>query len=670
MASKISRTPTVLSKTTGNTIMKQSTSKGHEHGELERKMKEVRARVILDLQHKKVEKEESTAPNMPSTWAQKVSSNPSTPSQVALAINKTQMISENSVPQIVVPGNTFHQVRSQPLAQDQPSSFHHPSLMGYPARSAMSHVMQPNGMSRSIQGSRTLQLQGSAHRSYDRPTDCFHAPEEYEDGVVFSTVTHEAHYNQNPNAPGNLNRSETNFGFTNSKFRKFVVVSCFDTHVNKPNKDANVSIREADFRAVAAPAESPHGLLWSHTYPSFKRETEWHRMGNTCNILITAPYTHRLDQKCTISANRQQSRYRVAQELAEYEDQLNLYVEAENARILAFNRERREEEEQLSQIPIDAVTMQQAQRIRFLFSAFAETFQAEDAMTEIHTTRLRVLNRAMFRIPARLMADWTTLQLTAHAEALIEHANAQSEKFAEELDQLQAIYHTLPNFERGIKLDRLIQAQLELRQYYFNYREIIALRDARIDMNTNPMILARTQHHATRSIAISNLLEPVSLDTLPKDEFSQRCAICLGTYGEANDEGHVEHPSCLLCGHASGTTCLTTWLMENDTCGICRRDYSNELGSSPSFFDIYSEDDSDFPDYGSEPDSDGFDDEGFEEGEVQEHDNGELIQNPASFDPFFPVRSQQELEHRGEFMSLDSESDEEENPFMAWGISA
>jgi hypothetical protein len=60
-----------------------------------------------------------------------------------------------------------------------------------------------------------------------------HSPDEYQEGVIFSTATHEHDYDQGGNklGNGNGNQSVSRIGVVQSKYRKFIVVSKFGKHV-------------------------------------------------------------------------------------------------------------------------------------------------------------------------------------------------------------------------------------------------------------------------------------------------------------------------------------------------------------------------------------------------------------------------------------------------------
>jgi hypothetical protein len=77
-------------------------------------------------------------------------------------------------------------------------------------------------------------LPGAAHSTFvsrgARATDKVHSPREFEVGVIFSTATHQRDF-ATALDPNNTNQSMTNFGIVHSKYRKFVVIARFATHV-------------------------------------------------------------------------------------------------------------------------------------------------------------------------------------------------------------------------------------------------------------------------------------------------------------------------------------------------------------------------------------------------------------------------------------------------------
>ncbi|KAH6707828.1 hypothetical protein BKA61DRAFT_679228 [Leptodontidium sp. MPI-SDFR-AT-0119] len=162
-----------------------------------------------------------------------------------------------------------------------------------------------------------------------RPTDVFHHKAEFEPGVVFSAVTHEHHYRQDRVDHSNVNQTETNFGVTSSKFRKFVVLSRFEQHVialpilthegrglsTKRHKHEYISVRERAAQGYAAGAESSHGILWVETFPNFQYESAWHRMSDACCLHITKPYSHNMGHKCTISGRLENESFARLQKL-------------------------------------------------------------------------------------------------------------------------------------------------------------------------------------------------------------------------------------------------------------------------------------------------------------------------------------------------------------------
>ncbi|KAF8846545.1 hypothetical protein BDZ45DRAFT_755974 [Acephala macrosclerotiorum] len=381
-------------------------------------------------------------------------------------------------------------------------------------------------------------------------------------------------------------------------------------------------------------------------------------------------------------ANHQQISLRIAQEQAQYAAQLQLQAEilAENARILELERE---EEIRLAEISPDAMTMAQSQRIRFLYDDLVENSRDEMAIMEIHGCRLRTLRRALFNIPAWLMEDWTVQQLTAHLEAFFEDINTRSEQLSEENDGIFEAWETLSVQARQDSMADITRGQRQVSRDLTNISAIKTLRDVRLNLNTLPLYCARSAKNLQHTKAISKLLEPIEIETLSKDEFSQRCGICMENFGDANEGEEAEKPSRLPCGHVYGTTCLTTWLMENSTCGFCRRNFWEELGAPPPppihniapADEEQSEHDLGLPDYvdAEEAEPPALN-QSAESNDDDELENEHIIFNFPFFDSILPPRQGDQ----GEFMPLDSDLDyeelepvpQDENPFMAWAMSS
>ncbi|KAL3420649.1 hypothetical protein PVAG01_07094 [Phlyctema vagabunda] len=158
----------------------------------------------------------------------------------------------------------------------------------------------------------SAESQKSVTWSSGRSTDTVYGDEDYRQGTIFSTITHEEDLLRTAPEEGDSNRSVSAMGGTvYSKYRKFVVISCFARHVialpifthngrglqNKPNKDEYISVRDWDLKHVAAPAENDHGVLWAQRIPAFRNPnvSKWHMMNDCTSIYITSPYTHKKD---------------------------------------------------------------------------------------------------------------------------------------------------------------------------------------------------------------------------------------------------------------------------------------------------------------------------------------------------------------------------------------
>jgi hypothetical protein len=96
-----------------------------------------------------------------------------------------------------------------------------------------------------------------------------------------------------------------------------------------------------------------------------------------------------------------------------------------------------------------------------------------------------------------------------------------------------------------------------------------------------PGNLANTQSQDGERRLRAHALEYVFI-TIPVEslrEEDRNCSICMETMGKASHEHAAEVPTHLLfCDkHPCGNLCLTEWLMEHDTCPVCRHDYKKEL---------------------------------------------------------------------------------------------
>jgi hypothetical protein len=141
-----------------------------------------------------------------------------------------------------------------------------------------------------------------------------HHYDKYDEGVIFSTAYHETHYDQDRFDGDDINQTASNFGIVSSKFRKFIVVARFASHVialpiythggrglsRKANKDEYVSVRDDDDRNYAAPAESKHEALWAYTNNAFKH-SKCYWMGDETSVRFTTPHPHQMSSKATIS---------------------------------------------------------------------------------------------------------------------------------------------------------------------------------------------------------------------------------------------------------------------------------------------------------------------------------------------------------------------------------
>jgi hypothetical protein len=181
--------------------------------------------------------------------------------------------------------------------------------------------------------------QGSVVANGDRPTDKVHRLRDFQVGAVFSAATHQWDYSETL-TPGNANQSITRLGIVHSKFRNFLILVRFATHVlalydcslsldNEPlliihrpiytheGRGLFVSIRDVDQMEQAAIGESTHDVIWAERYPVYKNPhvTSWFMMFNSTSIHLTAPYSHPMGLKCTISGKLKPNFHRLSSEI-------------------------------------------------------------------------------------------------------------------------------------------------------------------------------------------------------------------------------------------------------------------------------------------------------------------------------------------------------------------
>jgi hypothetical protein len=72
---------------------------------------------------------------------------------------------------------------------------------------------------------------------------------------------------------------------------------------NKAHKNEYVSIRDVDSIQKPVAAETAHDIVWAERYPAFKstNTSGWFMMSDTTSVHLTAPYSHPMGLKCTIS---------------------------------------------------------------------------------------------------------------------------------------------------------------------------------------------------------------------------------------------------------------------------------------------------------------------------------------------------------------------------------
>lgn len=221
-----SKTSTVLSKTTGKVIMKRSQSNVPISSEERREALLKKAKALDSKTASTAGTRPIAVPQIPAmSWAGKLTNNANSNN----AINPIIMPRPTETPS----GAPAAAVWSVPASNTEYQKLQRPgtSLAG---TSAINRL-QIAGRSAlgSVAGNRLVQVaepQGSFVASRDRASDRIHNPLDFQVGIVFSTATHQRDFAQEVD-PRNVNQSMTHFGPVYSKFRKFIVIARFATHV-------------------------------------------------------------------------------------------------------------------------------------------------------------------------------------------------------------------------------------------------------------------------------------------------------------------------------------------------------------------------------------------------------------------------------------------------------
>lgn len=70
------------------------------------------------------------------------------------------------------------------------------------------------------------------------------------------------------------------------------------------------------------------------------------------------------------------------------------------------------------------------------------------------------------------------------------------------------------------------------------------------------------------------LNQTLRIENIVQSDDRQRCMICLEEIGSLSSEtGIIECQIRLQCNHLVGSHCIATWLHDNNTCPICRREF-------------------------------------------------------------------------------------------------
>ncbi|KAH9216701.1 hypothetical protein DL95DRAFT_496324 [Leptodontidium sp. 2 PMI_412] len=165
--------------------------------------------------------------------------------------------------------------------------------------------------------------------------------------------------------------------------------------------------------------------------------------------------------------------------------------------------------------------------------------------------RARVLGAALFRVPERILGEFTHAQLHAHVEALSEEQEHRGQQMRVDASRLQRA------------------------------RRVLAA-SARVEAKR----LRKEQAKIARDKAIPSILTVVDIITLKDCKEDLECNICHDPLGIAQDDREAEEPCSLPCGHIFGRACITGWLKSTVkySCPLCRRGYKTELSRAANIF--------------------------------------------------------------------------------------
>jgi hypothetical protein len=150
-----------------------------------------------------------------------------------------------------------------------------------------------------------------------RPTDVIHKKSDYTVGLVFSAPFHEQDLGH-VQITGSSNVTKTSvFGPVYSKYRKFVVVKKFATHVlalplfthdgkglaNKIHSDEFIAVRDVQDRKPDA-KESSSECLWALRDPNYEKlKSGFHTFKGEVVVHFTYPACHKYSLKSTLEGH-------------------------------------------------------------------------------------------------------------------------------------------------------------------------------------------------------------------------------------------------------------------------------------------------------------------------------------------------------------------------------
>lgn len=198
----------------------------------------------------------------------------------------------------------------------------------------------------------------------------------------------------------------------------------------------------------------------------------------------------------------------------------------------------------------------------------------------------RHLDEACYNIPLRYVVQWGPRAVLSYREGLINHRQQSQMHLLRSWEKYRTLANTLPRDQRQFILTLLRSMETKIQHYRQKARELkVVITGLWEEKKREIMNLSfeRAQEPGIpkwrRERNLAGLLLDISPDTIPPED--RNCGICrepyLGVRPTEDTDDFGEEPVQLPCGHIYGKACISSWLLEQGTCGFCRHNFSEAL---------------------------------------------------------------------------------------------